>query len=279
MANLNATLRPIWIFETLRLWKPATSVPILMEQAMDLTAQELAATVTRRRAVEQVFRFYVEHKGRGAQRRTLTQNVWAAYVRGYRAHALTPTFLTHLAACSDLAQATGQFFQSSATPGTALSTAALRAYLAQHHPSRRFSDSAISIWVRTLVHFQVLTPGQRLGDYTVRRLLPVAGSLFPLLVYSWAGARQCGWVEPAHFARDPILAYVDDTGFDRYWQIYAGYLWYGETYGTGEQARHGWRLRYTDPGAMARALINLLTTYRRPRRYALAAIRASKQGG
>lgn len=269
MATLDTALRPAWIFETLRLWKPYTSVPILLEQAMDFTAQELAAPRTRERALGQVLRFYVEHTGRGALRRTLAQNVWAAYVRGYRSHVLSPAFLTHLAAAVDVAQAAGGFFQTLEGPGAPLSVGEMRTYLAHHAPSRTFPDAAVSVWVRTLTHFQVLTPGARLGEYSLRRTLPVAGNIFPLLVYSWVGTRNCGWVEPAHFARDPMLAYVDTTGFDHYWQLYAGHLWFCEVHGSGEQARPGWRLRYTDPGALARALINLLGTHRRPRRYAV----------
>ncbi|MEX1020192.1 MAG: hypothetical protein WDZ49_11060 [Litorilinea sp.] len=270
MAILDTALRPAWIFETLRLWQPYTSVPILLEQAMDFTAQELPSSIIRQRALNQILRFYVDHSGRGARRRTLAQNVWAAYVRGYRAHVLAPAFLTHLAAGNEVAQAAGVFFHTHNRPGTEFSSAELRRFLAEQHPARRFSDASVGAWIRTLTHFQVILTGPRLGEYSVRRSLPVAGNIFPLLVYSWAGARPCAWVDPTDFRNDPILAYVDDTGFDHYWQRYAGHLWFPETQGDGDACRQVWRLRDAEPGAMARTLINLLTPYRRPRRYATA---------
>ena len=266
---MDAALRPAWVFEMLRLWQPHHPVSMYMEQALDLTAQELASLKTRRRTLNQIVRIFVASRGRGPMRRTLAQNVWAAYCRGYRPHLLAPAFLTHVVASVDLAQAVGEFFQEHDSPGTVFTTAQVRACLAHRARERRFSPGSVSVWLRTLAHFHVLIPAAYVGTYEVRRPLPIGAGIFPLLVYSWAQVRQTVCVDPEDFAADPILAYVDRGGFDHYWRLYAGLLWTAGTrdvvQGTGQ--RHCWRLRYLDGDSFERALVNLLTTYRRPRRY------------
>lgn len=294
MATLDSSLRPRWVFETLRLWQPNTSVPVLIERATEMTAQELDSPNARLRAVQQIVRFYIDWNGWGRRRRTLAQNVWAAYCRGYGEHALAPAFLLHLAAAVEIGEAAGDFIRQQSRRNDPFSVAQLRSYLARQEPQHPFSGSVPGLWLRTLTYFRVLHRGERAGEYGVRRPLPVAGNLFPLLIYSWLGRRhtthgetfvRC--IDPVCFAADPLMAYVDGDGFDHYWERFAGLLWFREVrLGDSKAPTPGdngpgfcWRLRYPDPTDFARALINLLAPYRHPRRYRAGHARPTGEAG
>jgi hypothetical protein len=252
-------VKPAWIYDVLLLWRRRQLLALLLEQASDYTEGDIPDARVRRAILSTIATHFVDTRSVGKQAVTLTQNVWATYSRNFPVEVLAPAFLAHWVAEQPLAYALATQWVGRCVPGATLDPQEYRPLLEQCPDGGR--PAALDALLRTLQHFGVLAPRRRAGQYVVAEPLPIAGPLFPLLVWDWWLLERSETVDLGAFARAPLFAFIDSADFAAGWEAHEGRLW---TLGHGAEGMTA-QLRPADRAAWRRALLNLLSKQGRRR--------------
>lgn len=245
-------LKPGWIHDLLILWRRNQSLALLLERTCDYTAQEIRSASVRRAVLTQAAAYFVETRGSGKALRTTQQNVWATYSRNFTAESLAPALLVHLLAQWPLALELAASLNGRLAPGEALDDALIAAVTGAEPDGGRPVE--LDACLRTLHYFGVLSVSRNRGRYRFAGRLPVAPTVFPLLVWSWWQREAAATIDLAAFALSPLFAFVNTDDFAASWAVAAGKVW------TLDAAGARARLLPVERAAFVRALLNLLST-------------------
>src|SRR5690606_6330570 len=174
-------LHPLWIHELLLIWQRRHPFGLLLEQAMDYTAQEIRHPAPRRLTLLWLAEMFIETRGRGLARFTLTQSVWAAYSHTFNHLDLAPAYLAHITQQQPLARRLSAEFARACLAAERMDPAQLRR-LAAEQQIRMTLGTAVA-WLDTLRTWGILTAERR--QYAPRGPLDVSPAIFPLLVWIW----------------------------------------------------------------------------------------------
>jgi hypothetical protein len=254
MIGLDFPVKPQWIYDVHHLWRPAQPVSELVEAAISRTMQELGGEKTRRNSLTVILRYFVATEGGGQSRCTASRDAWVAYSQAYAASTLAPAYLAHLIAQNEVAQEASRFITRRHAPGDPLTSGELRRHVVARFGERKVVTNAVSAFLRTLQHFGVLSPGERLGEYHFATRLLVSREVFPLIVWAWWQAHLSPQIDLDAFGEDPALAFLEPDSFAGHWAAYQPALWVLEERLDGRRAT----LKYGEADTFEQALLGLL---------------------
>jgi hypothetical protein len=246
-------LKPQWIHDVHALWKPEQPVSELIECARAETMQELGGKTTRNKTLTIILRHFLKTEGGGNSRQTASQDVWVSFSRTYSAQTLSPAYLSHLIAQSEVAQESTQYVKRRYVPGDLLTTGELREHVTSIFGERKVVENAASAFVRTLYYFGVFKEARGPGAYRFQQRLAVPHAIFPLIVWGWWREHKRPQIDLRAFMDDPAVAFLESSAFDRYWAAYTSELWSLEERIEGRRAA----LKYSDEEALEKALLRL----------------------
>ncbi len=254
MIGLDFPVKPEWIHDVHRLWRPEQPIGELVENALTQTMQELGGEKTRRNSLTVILRYFVSTEGGGRSRRTAAQDVWVAYSRTYPAGTLAPAYLAHLIAQNEVAQEACRFITRRHAPGDPLTSGELRRHVVARYGERKVVTNAVSAFLRTLQYFGALSPVERPGDYQIGARLRVQREAFPLVVWAWWQKHLSPQIDLDAFAQDPAMAFLEPDSFADHWRSYQPALWVLEERLEGRRAT----LKYGEVDAFRKALMDAL---------------------
>jgi len=254
MIGFDFPIKPQWIHDVHALWQPAQPVSELVEAVLAHTMQELGGEKTRRNSLTVILRYFVATEGRGQSRHTTEQNEWVAYSHAYPASMMAPAYLAHLIAQNEVAQEASRFMVRRYGLGDILTSGELRQHVVSRFGERKVVLNAVSAFLRTLQHFGVLSPGERLGDYRYVTQLAAPREVFPLVVWAWWQRHLSPQIDLESFEEDTALAFLDTESFGSHWRIYQHSLWVLEERLQTQRAT----LKHGEVDAFRRALIAAL---------------------
>jgi len=252
--GLDFPVKPEWIHDVLRLWRPGRPIGELVQLALAETMQELGGEKTRRNSLTVILRYFVPTAGGGGSRRTTTENVWAAYARAYPIHTLAPAWLAQIIAHNDVAAELAGFIAGRHRPGDELTSSEVRRFTIGRYGQRKVVTNSASAFLRTLQTFGVLEFEPRTAAYRFATLLPVNRETFPLIVWAWWHAHPTPQVDPDAFAEDPAVALLNTGGFLDLWRSHQPGLWVLEERLDGRRAV----LKHNSPTQWEGALLSLV---------------------
>jgi hypothetical protein len=255
MIGLDFPVKPAWIHDVLRLWQPDQPISDLVHAALAQTMTELGGEKTRRNSLTVILRYFVPTVGGGQTRRTTQSNLWAAYAAAQAARALAPAYLARIIAGNDVAREAVSAMARRHRAGSSFNSQEVRRQIIAKFGERKVVTNSANAFLRTLLAFGVLESGDRLGDYRVASLLPVAPVIFPLLIWAWWEPQGNPQIDLDAFAADPAFSFVETDRFPQYWRTYQGRLWSAEERLDVRRAT----LRYADRDAFEHAMAELLT--------------------
>ena len=225
MIGLDFPVKPAWIHDVLRLWRPDQPISDLVHTALAQTMTELGGEKTRRNSLTVILRYFVPTVGGGQTRRTTRSNVWAAYVAQCSEQIMASVYLAQITAHNTVALDVSQFITRRGTIGSIFASTELRRHVITRYGQRKVVTNSASAFLRTLQHFGVLDSGQRTGDYHFVGILSVAQPVFPLLVWVWWQAHGAPQIDLDGFAADPTFGFLDTTHFFDLWLACQSTFW------------------------------------------------------
>ena len=254
MIGFDFPIKPCWIHDVHALWRPGQPVSELVAAALAQTMQELGGAKARRNSLTIILRYFVTTKGGGQSRRTVGQDIWVAYSRVYPVSTMTPAYLVYLIAQNKVTQEACRYLAHRYHRSDIVTSGALRRHLIGRFGERRVVLNAASAFLRTLCYFDVLTEGERRGEYRFIARLPVSRAVFPLVVWAWWQRHRSPQIDLDPFAEEATDAFLAPETFTAHWQAFQPVLWVLEERLGNRRAT----LKYGDESTFRQALWEMI---------------------
>jgi len=225
MIGLDFPVKPEWVYDVLHLWQPNQPVSELINAALSKTMQELGGEKTRRNSLSIILRNFVTIKGGGNSRHTVNQDVWVTFSQRYSVGMIFPAYLAQIIAQNDVAQDATKYITQRYSLGDTLHRADLKRYIIGRYGERKVVTNTVSAFLRTLQYFDILTPGEKYGEYQFKQRHEVSEEVFPIIVWSVWNAKPQPSINLQEFNQQPTVAFLETDEFLNYWYGYQSVFW------------------------------------------------------
>ena len=225
MIGMDFPIKPEWVYAVHHLWQPEQPISDLVQIALVETMQELGGEKTRRNSLSILLRNFVEMEGGGRSRQTLSRDPWVTFSRSNTISTMKPAYLAQIIAHNDVATEITKYVAHRFQPDDIARGTDIRQYLIANFGERKVVLNSASAFLKTLIYFDVLSEGEKKGEYVYKSTLPVTSHVFPLIVWSIWRANPSPQLDLEEFdnqAANLLLDYPDDQNF---WSSYQPALW------------------------------------------------------